>query len=66
MIAGSTLGLLIASWSMRFLVGLLSADMLAHMPYLQDVGINGRIATFAGSVALAATLVFTFVPMLRG
>src|SRR4029078_12531685 len=45
---GSTLGLICAAWTMRLLVRLIPAEMAAGMPYLQDVGINPRVAAFAG------------------
>jgi len=35
------------------------------MPFLQNLGLNARVLTFAGSIALAATLLFSLVPAIR-
>jgi macrolide transport system ATP-binding/permease protein len=65
--AGSAIGLLLAMWGMQFLTSLLSADMLDRMPYLRigGMGLNARILTFAGVVALFAGVVFTLTPLAR-
>jgi macrolide transport system ATP-binding/permease protein len=63
--AGSAIGLLLAMWGMQFLTSLLSADMLDRMPYLRGIGLNARILTFAGGVALFAAVVFTLTPLAR-
>ena len=62
---GSALGLICAGWIMRLLVTLIPADMAAGMPYLQDVGINLRVAVFAGVTAVLAALFFALIPTLQ-
>jgi predicted permease len=63
--AGSVLGLASASWAMRLLASLISEDMMARMPFLQGLGLNGRVTTFAGAIALLAAALFSFAPSLR-
>jgi macrolide transport system ATP-binding/permease protein len=63
--AGSALGLVLAAAGMRFLTSLLSADMVAHLPSLQGIGLNARVVGFATAVALAAAMVFALTPTLR-
>jgi macrolide transport system ATP-binding/permease protein len=66
LVAGGTiLGLVAAYWAMRLLTGLIPAMMLAQMSYLRDLGLNGRVLTFAGLVALLAAMLFSLTPMLR-
>jgi len=64
-VIGSMLGLISAGWVMRLLVGLIPADMAAGMPFLQDLGINFRVAAFAGVISLLAALFFALIPTLR-
>jgi len=64
-VAGSAFGLMLAAWGMRFLLSLLSEDMLGRMPYLLDVGLNGRLVAFTCAVALVAAVVFALTPVLR-
>jgi macrolide transport system ATP-binding/permease protein len=64
-VIGSGLGLICAGWTMRLLVTLIPADMSAGMPYLQDVGINTRVAVFAGVTAALAVLFFALIPTLQ-
>ena len=63
--AGCALGLLLAVWGMRFLLSLLSADMLARLPYLQGLGLNVRLVAFAALVTLVASVVFALTPLAR-
>jgi macrolide transport system ATP-binding/permease protein len=62
---GAGLGLLLAVWGMRFLVSLLSADMLTRMPYLDGLGVNLRLGVFTAVVALVAAAVFAITPLAR-
>jgi macrolide transport system ATP-binding/permease protein len=60
--AGSVLGMVLAAWGMRFLMSLLSAEMVARMPYLQEAGLNVRLVAFASAVALVAAVLFALTP----
>jgi macrolide transport system ATP-binding/permease protein len=64
-VIGSLVGLLAAAWVMRLLVRLIPADMAAGMPYLQGLGINFRVAAFAGVISVLAALLFALIPTLR-
>jgi predicted permease len=58
-------GLVLARWGMQFLTSLLSADMISRMPYLQEVGLNLRLVSFACTVSLIAALAFALIPVVR-
>ena len=62
---GSALGLTSASWAMRLLAGLIPADMMASMPYLDGLGLNWRVGVCAGVIAVLATILFSTTPALR-
>jgi macrolide transport system ATP-binding/permease protein len=62
---GSALGLANAHWAMQLLIRLVPADMMASMPFLQSVGLNVRVVTCAGAIALVATIVCSIAPTLR-
>jgi len=64
-LAGSALGLLAAQWAMRLLTGLIPASMLGGMPFLANLGLNLRVLSFAGVVALIAAVLFSLTPALR-
>jgi predicted permease len=64
-VVGSALGLIFAAWGMRFLQSLLSAEMIARMPYLQNVALNGRLVAFTLAVAFVAAVTFALTPVLR-
>jgi predicted permease len=64
-LVSGTLGVLLAAWSIRALVGLLDADMLARMPYFRDVGVGGRVAACAAVLTAVLVLVLGVVPALR-
>ena len=59
------LGLLLASWSMRALTSLMSADMIARMPYFRDVGLSLRVIVFAGVLSVIVGLVLGLIPVAR-
>jgi macrolide transport system ATP-binding/permease protein len=63
--AGSALGLGAAYWAMQFLVKLIPPDILASMPYLAGLGMNFRVLTCAGAIALLAAVLFAVTPALR-
>jgi predicted permease len=59
---GSVMGVAAAVWTMELLLHLLSADALAHMPYLRGLGLNPHVLAFAGAIALLAALLFSVAP----
>jgi macrolide transport system ATP-binding/permease protein len=63
--AAAILGATLASLGMRFLSGLLTADMMSRMPYLQGLGFNIRVSLFAVAVAIVVALVFALTPLAR-
>ena len=64
-VLGSVLGVVAAYGAMQLLLRLIPADMMAYTPYLDGLGMNLRVPTFAGVVALLAALVFSLMPALR-
>lgn len=63
--AGSALGIMSAYGAMQLLLKLIPKNMLTGMPYLQGLGLNWRVLTFAGGIALLAAAVFSLTPILR-
>jgi predicted permease len=63
--AGSALGLAASHWAIRLLSGLLSADMLARIPFLAHLGWNWRLGSFAAAVTLLYVALLAIVPALR-
>jgi predicted permease len=62
---GSGLGLAGASLAMQLLGKLIPAEMMSNMPYLQGLGLNGRVMLFQSVLSLGAAMLFSIVPMLR-
>ena len=50
---------------MQILRGLIPADMMAGMPYLNDLGLNSRVLMFALALAGFAAALFALTPSLR-
>ena len=63
--ASCALGITSAYWAIRFLQGLISEDLLAHMPFLDGVGLNGRVAAVAGMIALLVAALLALPPSVR-
>lgn len=61
---GTTLGLLCGYWAVQLLTSLIPAGILATMPFLQDLGVDARVAAFAGALAVAAAALFALTPVL--
>jgi len=59
------LGVLSAEWLMRLLTRLVPPYMTAGMPYLQGLGLNFRVALFAGAISLLAAVLYSITPTLR-
>jgi len=64
-VVGSLAGLLSSQWAMYLLKGLIPTDMLAGMPYLNDLGLNSRVLIFAMAVVGFATALFSLTPVFR-
>jgi predicted permease len=62
---GTVIGLLSSHWTMQILSGLIPKDMMAGMPYLNELGLNVRVAIFAVGIAGLATALFSLTPALR-
>jgi macrolide transport system ATP-binding/permease protein len=62
---GTVGGIVLSRWAISLLTGLLTADMISRMPYLQTAGLNGRVLTFAAIVSLGAAALFALVPAAR-
>jgi macrolide transport system ATP-binding/permease protein len=61
--AGSALGLASAYWATQLLTGLIPANIMARTPYLHDLGLNVRVLSFAGAIALLAAVLLAITPM---
>jgi predicted permease len=59
------LGVAVAGAAMQLLTGLIPAAKMISMPYLQGLGLNGRVLLFAGAIAPVMGLLFALTPMLR-
>jgi macrolide transport system ATP-binding/permease protein len=62
---GSMLGIGGAYAAMQALPGLLPADRMATMPYLQGLGLNVRVLGFELAVSAVAGVLFSLTPLLR-
>jgi predicted permease len=63
--AGCCFGLVGAVGVMRILMGLISKDMMATMPYLAGLGMSSHVLAFAGAVSVFAAALFSLPPVLR-
>lgn len=64
-VTGSAAGLVCSLWATQVLIGLIPAEMMGSMPYLDALGLNSRVLAFAGIVSLAAAALFSLTPALR-
>jgi predicted permease len=62
---GTIAALITSHWAMKILIGLIPTDMMASMPYLNDLGLNYRVLMFAIAVAGFATALFSLTPSIR-
>jgi len=62
---GGLLGVMAAQGAMRILMGLISKDMAASMPYLAGLGLNRHVLGFAAVVLLGAAALFSITPIVR-
>jgi len=63
--AATALGLLSANSVMQALKALIPKDMLSSMPFLLDLGLNGRVLAYAVGVAALALVLVSLVPALH-
>jgi predicted permease len=63
--AGGALGLASASWSIKLLKGLISDDFLARLPFLEGLGLDGRVLAAGVAIAAMAAMLLALPPSLR-
>ena len=63
--AGTVAGLVVGSFAMYLLLGLVSKDMLSSMPYLNGLSLNSHVLLFAAVVSALAAAIFSLTPALR-
>lgn len=64
-VVGSIAGLVSSHWTMQILTGFIPTDMMAGMPYLNDLGLNSRVLMFVLGIAGLATALFSLTPAFR-
>lgn len=64
-VAGGLLGLVVAQAAMQALIGMLSKDAMASMPYLSGLGLNSHLVAFAGAISVGAAILFSMTPTFR-
>ncbi len=62
---GSVFGVALAYWVMQLFAHYIPKDMMASMPYLHGLGLNGRVLLFACAISLIAGVLFSLTPALR-
>ncbi len=63
--AGSLLGLALASGVIQVLLRLIPKDLATSVPFLEGLGLNGRVVAFAGAISVLAVFLFSLTPILR-
>src|SRR6185436_4164087 len=64
-VVGGAVGLIGSHWAMQILRGLIPTDMMAGMPYLNDLGLNFRVLMFALAITGFAAALFSLTPAFR-
>ncbi len=62
---GAITGLVAGYFAMRLLLGLVSKDALAGMPFLNRLTLNTHVLAFTVVIALIAAAIFSLTPVLR-
>jgi len=62
---GCALGVMGASRAMHMLSTLVPKDMMESMPFLQGLGLDGRVVAYACVLALLSGVLFALTPILR-
>ncbi|MGA7858309.1 MAG: ABC transporter permease [Terracidiphilus sp.] len=63
--SGTAAGLALAYVGMKVLSGLISADMMIHMPFLRGLGLNAHVLLFTTSLAIFGGILFSITPILH-
>jgi macrolide transport system ATP-binding/permease protein len=64
-VVGGVAGLVSSHWAMQLLRGLIPQDMMAGMPYLDELGLNSRVLIFAVAISALAAALFSLTPAFR-
>ena len=64
-VVGTVAGLVSSHWAMQILKGLIPGDMMASLPYLNDLGLNSRVLIFAIAIGGFAAALFSVTPTFR-
>src|SRR5581483_7261185 len=64
-VSAAIAGLVLSVWLIKAFTGLIPTNMLAGMPYLQGLGLNGHLLWFAAIAALIAAFLFSLIPSLN-
>ena len=64
-VAGTVAGVVSSHWAMQILKGLIPTNMMAGMPYLNDLGLNSRVLVFSLALAAFAAALFALTPAFR-
>jgi predicted permease len=64
-VAGCIGGLVSSHWAMQILKGLIPTDMMAGMPYLNDLALNSRVLIFTLGLSGFAAALFALTPSFR-
>jgi predicted permease len=64
-VVGAGAGVVVSHWAMQMLTRLIPTDMMAGMPYLNDLGLNSRVLMFLLAVAGFAAALFSLTPAFR-
>jgi len=63
-IVASSIGLILADWTMHALTALIPADMMGSMPFLQGSGLHWHELAFASALAAVGAIAFACAPIL--
>jgi predicted permease len=61
----AVLGLVLAHWAISGMETLIPADMLAYLPFLSHLRLDGRILGYAATLSVLATIVFSAIPVVH-
>lgn len=64
-LASCALGILGARGAMQILKGMISKELLNHMPYLSGLGTTPHVLAFAGVLCVASVALFSIAPLAR-
>jgi macrolide transport system ATP-binding/permease protein len=62
---GGLTGMALALLTMRLLTHLVPKELMSRLPFLEGLGLNPRVAAFAGAILLFAAILFTATPAIR-